>query len=200
MGLTAAKDSKGEMIALAEKATQEDVVSEMTNQMRKASRQGPNGGRNVILSLIIEEKYDEAIEDLRNYLISRPQYPDFKERSEKFVQYGVELIEAIRAKRSFPGWNALNMSKQKDLFEKALAHFEDLKATLIRIEAIEREVRIIDVRSTVWVMRACVYSVAALMIFALLRELTGGVLPSINSMIDSTTGQFVDFVFDKLKL
>jgi hypothetical protein len=137
---------------------------------------------------------------LRQYLNSRPQYPDFKDRSEKFVQYGVELIEAIRAKRSFPGWNALNMSKQKDLFEKALAHFEDLKATLIRIEAIEREVRIIDVRSTVWVMRACVYSVGALMIFAFLRELTGGILPSVNTVVESTTGQIVDFVFDKLKL
>jgi hypothetical protein len=200
MGLTAHKDAKGELIALAEKATQEDVVSEMTNQMRKASRQGPGGGRNVILSQVIEERYDEAIQDLQGYLNSRPQYPDFKERSEKFVQYGVELIEAIRAKRSFPGWNALNMSKQKDLFEKALAHFEDLKATLIRIEAIEREVRIIDVRSTVWVMRACVYSVTALLIFALMRELTGGVIPSINTIVDTTTGQLVDFVFDKLKL
>ncbi|CAN5518348.1 hypothetical protein BH10BDE1_BH10BDE1_14270 [soil metagenome] len=200
MGLTATKENKGELIALAEKAKQGDVVKEMTNQMRKASRQGANAGRNVLLGQVIDEKYDEAIEDLHYYLNSKPQYPNFKVRAEKFVQYGVELIEAIRTKRNFPGWNALNMSKQKDLFEKALAHFEDLKATLVRIEAIEREVKIIDVRSTVWVMRACVYSIIALMIFALMRELTGGVLPTINAIVETATSQLVDFAFDKLNL
>lgn len=200
MGLTAEKPAKNELIVLAEKAQQEEVVSEITEQMRKANRQGPNGGRNEILAHVTEERYDDAIRDLRYYLESRPEYPDFRERSEKFVQYACELVEAIRAKRTFPGLNALNMSKQKDLFEKALLHFEDLKATLVRIEAIEREVRIIDVRTTVWVMRAGVYAVSALVIFAFVREMTGGVVPSLNVLLDSSTSQLVDFIFDKLNL
>lgn len=193
---------KLEAVKLAEKATREDVVIEMTSQMRtRAQNQGPSGlVRNVILGHVTEERYDKAIDELSGYLESKFQYPDFKERSERYVQYAIELIHAIRAKRNFPGWNALNMSKQKELFEKALLHFEDLKATLEKVEVIEREVRIEDVRSTVWVMQAVVYSVGALLLFAILKELTGGVIPSANTVIESTTGRIVDFVFEKLKL
>lgn len=196
-----------EMINLAVQATQEDVMTNMTSQMRASSAKPATGGagpqsivRNTILTHVTEERYERAIESLNAYVNSRPEYPEFKRRAQKYVQYGTELIQAIEAKRSFPGWNVLNMSKQKDLFETALRHFEDFKATLGKIETIERDVKIEDVRSTVWVMRACVYSVCLLLAFAIAREITGGVIPSANILIDSTTSQVVDFIFDKLKL
>lgn len=192
---------KGNIVKLAEKATQEDVVSAMTSQMRQVSRQGSEDlVRNVILGHITEERYDIAIDALNNYLLSKPEYPEFKERSERYIRYSIELIHAIRTKRSFPGWNALNMSKQKELFEKALMHFEDLKLTLGKVDVIEREVRIEDVRSTVWVVQAFVYCVGALLFFAVLRELTGGVIPSANVVVESTSSEVVDFIFDRFKL
>ncbi len=199
-------EKKMEMIHLAVQATQEDVMTNMTSQLRAAARPSAERGgphaviRNTILTHITEERYEKAIESLTSYVNSRPEYPDFKRRSQKYFQYGTELIQAIEAKRSFPGWNVLNMSKQKDLFETALRHFEDFKATLGKIETIERDVQIEDVRSTVWVMRACVYSVCVLLVFAIAKEITGGVMPSMNVFIDATTGQIVDFIFDKLKL
>lgn len=196
-GMSSAKN----LVKLAEKATKEDVVTAMTSQMRQATRQGNSAlVKNVILGHITEERYDQAIKELNDYLDSKSQYPEFRERSERYVQYGIELIHAIRAKRSFPGWNALNMSKQKELFEKALLHFDDLKATLDKIEVIEREVRVEDVRSTVWVLQACVYSVGLLVLFAILKELTGGVLPSINTLVDSSTNSLIDLIFEKFKL
>lgn len=196
-----AKAVKAEVVKSDAPAKKEDVVAKMTSQMRQAASQGASGlVRNVILNHVTEERYDKAIDELTKYLNSKSQYPDFKERAERYVQYGIELIHAIRAKRSFPGWNALNMSKQKELFDKALLHYEDLRATLGKIEVIEREVRVEDVRSTVWVMQACVYSVCALLFFALLKEITGGVLPSASLLLDSTTSQIIDFLFEKLKL
>lgn len=189
-------------VVRAEKAVQEDVVQAMTSRMRANLKNDIKKGylRNGVLTHVTEERYEDAIAEITRVLASKPQYPDFLKRAERYGQYSIELIEAIRAKRSFPGWNALNMSKQKELFERALLHFEDLKVTLEKIEVIDHEVRIEDVRSTVWVVKACVFAIAALLLFAVLRELTGGVIPTANAVVESTSADAVDYIFDKLKL
>lgn len=197
---------KSELIETAEKSQKEEVISSMKSQMRASITSasgaiGPNGSlRQSILTLVVEEKYDLAITRLQEYVTSKPEYPDFHERCQRYSEYCVELIHAIRTKRSFPGWNALNMSKQKELFERALHHFEDLKATLTKIEVVEKEVRMEDVRSTVWVVKSVVYAISVLLIFVFIREMTGGVLPAAHTLIESSTSTFVDLVFDKLDL
>lgn len=190
------------IVVRSDKAAEEDVIKAMRGRMRAGVKsEGAKGLlRNRIMTHVTEERYDEAIKEIQQFLSSKPQYPQFFIRTERYGQYSVELIEAIRAKRSFPGWNSLNMSKQKELFDRALLHFEDLKATLEKVEAIEREVRIEDVRSTVWVIKAGVLCIGALLLFAVLRELSGGVIPSANIVIESSTAQAVDYIFDKLKL
>lgn len=197
---------KSEIIETAEKSSKEEVISSMKSQMRASINSatgsvGPTGSlRQSILTAVVEEKYDSAINRLQEYIESKPEYPDFRERCIRYSEYGVELIHAIRTKRSFPGWNALNMSKQKELFERALHHFEDLKATLTKIEVVEKEVRMEDVRSTVWVVKSVVYAISALLIFVFIREMTGGVLPAANNVLESSTSSIVDFAFDKLNL
>lgn len=202
----AAKVVKSEVVEIAEKSQKEEVISSMKSQMRASIASGggvgvsPGSLRQLVLSAVVEEKYDKAISNLSGYMSSKPEYPEFKDRCERYAEYAAELIQAIRTKRSFPGWNALNMSKQKELFERALHHFEDLKATLVKIEVIEREVRMEDVRSTVWVVKAVVYAVSALLLLLFLKELTGGVIPAADTVLESTTDNIVDFAFDKLKL
>lgn len=194
--------AQNEVIALAEKASQKDAVSAMKQQMKASVQQigSSDSLRNSILSLVVEENYDRAIADLEAYIDSLPDYPQFKERAHRYVSHSVELIHAVRAKRSFPGWNALNMSKQRDLFEKALEHFEDLKLTLTKVEVIEKEVRIEDVRSTVWVIQAAALCLFVLMAFVFLREFTRVVLPSSGLLIDASIDSLVNMIFDKLGL
>jgi AcrR family transcriptional regulator len=204
--MSQAKIAKSEIVENAEKSQKEEVISSMKSQMRASITSatgsiGPNGSlRQSILTAVVEERYDSAITRLQEYIDSKPEFPDFRERCIRYSEYGVELIHAIRTKRSFPGWNALNMSKQKELFERALHHFEDLKATLTKIEVVEKEVRMEDVRTTVWVVKAAVYAVSALLLFVFLREMTGGVLPIANNVIESSTSSIVDLAFDKLNL
>lgn len=201
----AAKNVKSEIIEIAEKSQKDEVISTMKSQMRASITSvgtgvTPGSLRQVVLSAVVEEKYDKAISSLTEYMKSKPEYPEFFSRCERYSEYGVELIQAIKTKRNFPGWNALNMSKQKELFEKALHHFEDLKATLMKIEVIEKEVRMDDVRSTVWVVKAVVYAISALLLIVFLKEMTGGVIPAADTVLESTTSQVVDFVFERLKL
>ena len=179
----------------------QDTIAEKMRQSASSVRSARGGvTRNLILSHITEERYDDAVQSLKNYVASRPEYPEFSKRSAKYLEHGTQLIRAIEAKRGLPGWNALNMAKQKELFETALAHFDEFKGTLGKIEAIEREERSQDVRSTVWVLRACIYSVSVLLGFALLKELSGGFFPSVGILVDSSVSQLVDFIFDQLKL
>jgi hypothetical protein len=204
--MSEAKAVRSEVVETAEKSQKEEALSSMKSQMRAsiASATGgsvvPGSLRQLVLSAVVEEKYDKAISNIREYVDSKPEYPDFKQRCKRYSEYAIELIQAIRTKRSFPGWNALNMSKQKELFERALYHFEDLKATLVKIEVIQKEECLEDVRSTVWVVKAVVYAVSILLLALFLKEMTGGVLPAADTVLESTNGQIVDFLFDKLNL
>ena len=193
-------DKDRELIALAEKSSQNDAVSAMKQQMKASVQQMGSGDnlRHAILTLVVEEQYDRAIREIENYLESKPDFPQFRERAERYVGYSVELIHAVKAKRSFPGWNALNMSKQRDLFEKALDHFEDLKLTLTKIEVIEKEVRVEDIRSTVWVIQTAAICVFVLIVFIFMREFFRSILPTVGSLLESSTDSLVNLLFDKL--
>lgn len=193
-------DKEREIVELAEKSSMNDAVSAMKQQMRASVQQMGAGDnlRQAILTLVVEEQYDRAIEEVERYLDSKPDFPQFRERAVRYVKYGVELIHAVKAKRSFPGWNALNMSKQRDLFEKALDHFEDLKLTLTKIEVIEKEVRIEDVRATVWVIKTAALCIFALIVFVFLREFMRSILPTMGSLLESSTDSLVNLIFDKL--
>jgi len=152
--------------------------------------------RYAILTQVASENYDKAIQDLRHYLESKSEYPQFKFRAGRYIDYAVDLINAIRAKRSFPGFHQLSISKQQELFDKGMAHFEDLKATLRKVELIEREIRLQDVRSTIVVVKAAVYSGFAILVCAFLLDVSRGTWPTIARVIDSLFNRFVDYIFN----
>jgi hypothetical protein len=90
------------------------------------------------------------------------------------------------------------MAKQQELFESALSHFDDLRVTLKKIEQIEAEVRLEDVRSTVWVVKAVVYSVSALLLVGFLLEISRGVLPAAEVVLESAASDGTNWLFDKV--
>ena len=193
-------------IDIALKAAEHQTAKEMTSKFsaRLAASVKDVGQvdtvRHTILTQVASENYERAIEELRRYVESRGEYPQFKARAERYITYSIDLINAIKAKRSFPGLQHLAMSKQQELFDKAMAHFDDLKVTLRKVEQIDREVKLEDVRSTVLVVRALIYCVFALLVLGFLLELSRGILPTAWVVVDSTFGNVTNFVFDKLGL
>lgn len=178
-----------------------DAKSKLAARLRErasADFGAPDSATRAILSLVAEERYDGAIAELKRYADSKPEYPQFLERSARYLEYAQGLVAGIKAKRSFPGVQNLAMAKQQELYERALAHFDDLRATMRKIEQIEREVRLEDVRSTVWVIKALVYCVSALLVAGFVVELSRGVLPSANVVLDSAASDAANWVCDKL--
>jgi hypothetical protein len=154
--------------------------------------------RHTILSHVAAEGYDRAIVELKKYIEAKSDYPQFEQRAERYVKYAIDLINAIRAKRSFPGLQHLAMSKQQELFDRAMDHFEDLKATLRKVEGIDREVKVEDVRSTVLVIKAIIYCAFAILVLGFLLEISRGVLPATFVVVDSAFGTMTNWIFDKI--
>lgn len=159
-----------------------------------------DGLRHTILTLVSEQEYERAIKRLVEFQESKHEYPKFDIRAGRYVRYATDLINAIKAKRSFPGWHFLNMSKQKELHDRAKEHFDDLTATIRKIEQIDVEVRAEDFRSTVLVVKAAIYSLFAILIIGFFRELSRGVLPALGFVIDDSFTGVMNWVFDTLGL
>jgi hypothetical protein len=187
-------------LKLAEKHQDVAMNSRIAAKMRASVQDAGHvdGLRATILSRVASENYDGAIDDIKSYIDAKSDYPQFKARAERYLNYAVDLVNAVKAKRSFPGMQHLSMSKQQELFDRAMEHFEDLKVTLKKVEQIETEVRLDDVRSTVWVIKAMVYCVFGLLVLAFLMEVSRGVLPSAAIVVDDTFGNAINFIFDKI--
>ncbi|MGE0526090.1 MAG: hypothetical protein AB7G93_18965 [Bdellovibrionales bacterium] len=156
---------------------QDDLRRRMQDMQRQDMDRTDSVGRSV-LNLVVAENYDRAKEELQNYVAFKTSYPAFQERVERYVSHCVDLIQAIRTKRGFPGLASLSLSKQQEIHEKVLQHFNELKQNLKHIEKIERDHRLTDVRSTVWVLRTATYVVGAIVVAEFLLDLHSGLLSS----------------------
>lgn len=157
-----------------------------------------DGLRHAILTLVSDGEYPRAISRLKDFQESKYEYPKFKARAGRYVSYAIDLINGIKAKRSFPGVQTLARAKQQELFDRATDHFNDLRATLQKIELIHREVRAEDARSTVWVVKAMLYGCLAILIVAFMREVSRGVLPSVGVVADDLFDRITNWLFDSL--
>lgn len=187
-------------LKVAEQHQDREMNSRISAKMRASTDDigGRDSLRGTILAHVSSENYQGAIDDLKSYVDSRHEYPQFRARSDRYLSYAVDLVNAIKAKRSFPGMQHLSMSKQQELYDRAMEHFEDLKVTLKKVEQIEREVKLDDVRSTVWVVKASIYSIFAMLILAFLIELSRGVLPATFVVFDDMFGDIVNWLFDQI--
>lgn len=150
--------------------------------------------RHTILTYVAAEHYDRAIDELNNYVNQKSEYKQFKARAGRYVAYALDLINAVKAKRSFPGWQYLASSKQQELFDKAMNHFEDLKLTLRKIEQIDREIKVADVRSTVLVLKVLVYCVFALLLCGFFVELSRGIYPTANKVWENLLERMTNYL------
>lgn len=154
--------------------------------------------RSRVLTSVVTENYDRAKDEIKNYVGFRSQYPGFQDRAERYVNHCCDLVVAIQTKRSFPGLASLSLSKQQEIHEKVLQHFEELKQNLKHIERVEREHRLMDIRSTVWVLRTLCQVVAAVTAVAFILDMQSGLLSSFfhvaNLAVDDASTWVVNLI------
>lgn len=146
----------------------------------------PESLRYNVLVWVLNEKYDKAIEALKNFGESESPYPDFKQKTGRFIAHCIDLVYAIKAKRNFPGMNSLTRSKQQELREKFKTHLRELQNSLTRVEVIRHDLQIKDARSTIYIVKALWYAGFSILLLAFCLELFNGLAEnSINVSIDA---------------
>jgi hypothetical protein len=176
---------------------QEDLRKKLVEAQRKDIGR-TDSLRSSILALVVNENYQRATEEMVAYVDLKTNFPGFQDRVARLVQHCSELVQAIQTKRNFPGLAALSLAKQQEIHEKVLEHFEELKMHLRHVEKVEREFKLDDVRSTVWVVKALVKSVFCVFAVAFLLDVKNGVFSSAFMVtevyLDNFTGWLVNLI------
>jgi hypothetical protein len=123
-----------------------------------------------VLSAVVRGDYERAHLDLDRYAEYKSHFPAFKHRTESLNRHCKELVDAIQAKRNLPGLASLNVSRQQEMLDHVLAHFEDLKQTVKQIERIAKDCALEDLRSTSWALRTICYVVISIIAAAFLMD------------------------------
>ncbi|WII71127.1 hypothetical protein QJS83_11710 [Bdellovibrio sp. 22V] len=154
----------------------------------------PDSLRFNILTWVLDERYDRAIEELKDFLEKPSEYPNFQSKITRYIHHSVDLIYAIKAKRSFPGINSLTRAKQQELREKFKEHFRELQYVLKIVEKIQGDLRVQDVRSTIYVVRALWFSFLAIIILAFWMEVVHGLAKTSVIVFDDLFGKAANWL------
>ncbi|MBX2986548.1 MAG: hypothetical protein KF802_01505 [Bdellovibrionaceae bacterium] len=153
-----------------------------------------------ILSWVLDERYDRAIQELREFDQRPSEYPNFHGKVERYINHSIDLIYAIKAKRNFPGINSLTRAKQQELREKFKEHFKELQQILLKIEKVETDLRIEDVRSTIYVVRALWLAAIAIVCLAFVLEIFRGLAQTTGVVVDDGLNKVTEWLFSSLGL
>lgn len=165
----------------------QETLKRKMEEASKRDRSRFNSLRRTVLNLVVSENYDRAKQDLKIYIESYGDLPIFRNRVEPFVINSNELIQAIRTKRNFPGLGSLSLAKQQEIHERVLSHFEELKSHLKRIEKIEKDIRLADVRSTSWFVKTSFYSILTIAMTGFVMDLRHGMFHSFLYVFNQMT-------------
>jgi hypothetical protein len=160
----------------------------------------PDSLRYRILTLVLDERYDTAIAELKEFLEEPSEYPDFKDKVGRFVSHSMDLIYAIKAKRSFPGLSSLTRAKQQELREKFKEHLRELQFSIKKIEKNQTDLRVQDVRSTIYVIRAGWYSIIAVSILGFTLEISNGLAKTSAIVLNDSLGLISDWLLKFVNL
>lgn len=186
-----------------ERAKVQEIQDDLQKKLSKATEQDlgrVDGVRYTILSLVVDGRYNAACKELEVYVDSKNEYKSFQKRAQKYIRFCQDVIRAIETKRNFPGLAAMSLSKQQEIYDRVIIHFEELKKTLKRIERVEREYKLSDVRSTMWVVRVLMNVIIFFFFLSVSMDLNGGVSNSFKLVFDAVTYDLTSKIINLLGL
>ncbi|MFZ3229295.1 MAG: hypothetical protein WA160_03745 [Pseudobdellovibrio sp.] len=179
------------MGAIAEKVPRQ--VRQIDLDMTDLGR--PGTLRYNVLTFVINEEYERALKVLNEFIEAESEYPDFKDKTERFVSHAIDLTYAIRTKRNFPGIAALTRTKQQELRDKFKEHFKELKTVLRKIENSLEELRLNDVKTTRILIKSLWTSAFVLFISALVLDVYQGLGMTAIVVIEDYIEKMLNWLF-----
>jgi hypothetical protein len=177
----------------------EPKISENTTESNAEKILDIDELRSEVLNAVADDDFDRAIETLYHFLNQPSDYPQFRNRLVRLVGHAVDLVNAIRAKKSFPGLSNLTRSKQQEIADRIRDHFNELQGAINKMDRVIDQLRREDVRSTIWIIRAIIYASGVIVIVAFLKEVTGGLWGVFETVTSNSLDKGIDWVVGLLK-
>lgn len=150
-----------------------------------------DGFRHTILSLVVEGRYDTAVSEISYHANSEDKLNVFKSKAQRYLNHAEELIRAIESKIKFCQSRSITRSQKHELYKMVMKHFNDLTDSLKKVERIENDIRVADLKSTVWVLKAIIMSVGFLIIVGMTKE----ALFTMKEPLFVVTDDAIEFLF-----
>lgn len=147
-------------------STQEDLEQKLSESISGRL----DGLRYTILSLVVEGRYDTAVAEISYYANSERKLEVFRSKAQRYLNHCEELIRAVESKIKFCQTRTITRSQKHQLYVMVIKHFQELTDSLKKIERIENDIRVTDLKSTVWVLKSFIMCLGFLIIFAMVRE------------------------------
>lgn len=192
MGEAALKDNQSSVPVVSSAAA--SIAARTVTQPSRADLGRADSLRYNVLSYVMDDQYDRAIEQLRAFHEGEKEFELFRIRSERLILHCTDLINAIRAKKKFQNLATLTAAKQKEINEKYMAHFNELMLVLKRVEKMRHDIKLDDSRTTIYVVQSLWISVAALFVLALLLDFQGGLGRTTGLVWDDVTHELARWV------
>ncbi|MDG0816525.1 hypothetical protein [Bdellovibrio svalbardensis] len=196
MALPALKD----VVAVTEENKKKEESAFFDVGVDRSDMGRPESLRYNILTWVLSERYDKAIEELKDFLEKPSEYPNFQDKVTRYIHHSIDLIYAIKAKRSFPGINSLTRAKQQELREKFKEHYKELQYILKVVEKIQGDLRVQDVRSTIYVVRALWLATLGVIVLAFWLDIVNGLMKTSVIVFDDGYGKLANWLAEKIGL
>jgi hypothetical protein len=172
--------------------SQEDLESKLSESISGRL----DGLRYTILSLVVEGRYDTAIAEISFYANSEQKLQVFRTKAQRYLNHCEELIRAVESKIKFCQTRTITRSQKHQLYVMVMKHFHELTDSLKKIERIENDIRVNDLKSTVWVLKAFIMCIGVLIMFGMTRE----ALMTMHDPFMVVINDSVEFIFKLIGL
>ncbi len=179
--------------SLADVSLGEDIKSQEDLELKLSENISGrlDGLRYTILSLVVEGRYDTAIAEISFYSNSEQKLQVFRTKAQRYLNHCEELIRAVESKIKFCQTRTITRSQKHQLYLMVMKHFHELTDSLKKIERIENDIRVNDLKSTVWVLKAFIMCVGSLIMFGIISEAIQGMEMPLMVVVNDS----VEFIF-----
>ena len=121
--------------------------------------------RVVILKLVVGGEFAEAEKSLDEFYESFSAYREFQEKMKPYLIYCKGLVRSIKVKKNLPNKEKLPGIRQKELVDKVVSDYNDLRMHLTKMEALKTEALFKDALSVRIFLRTFMICVSIIMCF-----------------------------------
>lgn len=153
-----------------------------------------------VLSMVANQSYEHAAREIETFIEIKSEYPEFVSFAERYAEHCRKLIGMIKETREMPGFESLSMAKRQVISDQVLGYFETLKVSLKKIEQVEYNQRMTDLRSTLIFVKTFSWCVLCIIVLAFCLEFYQGLYSTTGAVADGMITDAVNWVFDKTGL